>query len=202
MKLSMRVVLVLVVLLILLVPLGITLTVGWRPFLGPRARPLTDRKFEVTPARFERGKYLVNGIVGCVDCHSEHDATQNGAPPKEGRQGAGVLFLQDPSLGILYAPNITSDRDTGIGNWTDDQIARAIREGIGGDGRALFPIMPYPNFRNLSDEDLASVIVYMRSIPAIKNAVPRTAINFPINRLIMGVPEPITGPVQDPEMSN
>jgi len=113
-----------------------------------------------------------------------------------------VLFLDDPSLGKLYASNITPDRETGIGNWTDDEIARAIREGIGGDGRVLFPIMPYPNFRNLSDEDLASVIVYMRSIPAIKNAVPKTAINFPINRLIMGVPQPITGPVKDPDMSN
>src|SRR5215831_5410490 len=202
MKLLLRIAFVLVVLLILLVPLGITLTVGWRPFLGPRARPLTDRKFEVTPTRLERGKYLVNGIVGCVDCHSEHDPTLEGAPPKSGREGAGVLFLQDPSLGKVYASNITPDKETGIGNWTDDQIARAVREGIGGDGRALFPIMPYRNFRNLSDEDLASVIVYMRSIPAIKNAVPKTLINFPINRLIMSAPEPISGSVQDPEMSN
>jgi cytochrome c553 len=202
MKLLIRVVLSLVVLMIVLVPIGITFTIGWRPFLGPRVRALTDRKFEATTARLERGKYLVNGVVGCLYCHSEHDSTREGAPAKAGREGAGVLFLQGPSLGKLYAGNITPDRETGIGNWTDDQIARSIREGIGGDGRALFPIMPYQNFRKLSDEDLASVIVYMRSVPAIKNAVPKTAINFPINRLIMSVPEPITGPVKDPQMSN
>jgi mono/diheme cytochrome c family protein len=202
MKLLIRVVLIVVALMIVLVPIGITFTVGWQPFLGPRVRPLTDRKFEATTARLERGRYLVNGVVGCLYCHSEHDATREGAPAKAGREGAGVLFLHDPSLGTLYASNITPAHETGIGNWTDDQIARAIQEGIGGDGRALFPIMPYPNFRTLSDEDLASVIVYMRSIPAIKNAVPKTAINFPINRLMMGVPEPITGPVHDLEMSN
>jgi mono/diheme cytochrome c family protein len=196
-----RAIFVVIVILIVLVPLAITFTVGWRPFIGPRVRQLTDRKFEVTPARMERGKYLVNGIVGCVDCHSEHDPTLEGAPPKAGREGAGVLFLQDANLGKVYASNITPDKETGIGNWTDDQIARAIREGIGSDGRALFPIMPYRNFRNLSDEDLAAVVVYMRSIPPVRNAVPKTAINFPVNRLIMTVPEPISEPVHDPDMS-
>src|SRR5215831_6330437 len=202
MKLLFRIALLLIALLIVLIPVAITFTIGWRPVLGPRARPLTDRMFEATPARLERGKYLVKGVVGCLDCHSEHDTTQDGTPPKAGREGAGVLFLQDPSLGKLYASNITPDNETGIGNWTDDQIARAVREGIGGDGRALFPIMPYRNFRNMSDEDLAAVIVYMRSIPAIRNVVPKSAIKFPVNRLIMGVPEPIAGPVLDPEMSN
>src|SRR5262249_34863163 len=171
--------------LIIVVPLVITFTIGWRPLLGPRVRPLSDRKFEATPARLERGKYLVNAVVGCVDCHSEHDPTLEGAPAKPGHEGAGVLFFQDPNLGKVYASNITPDKETGIGNWTDDQIARAVREGTGGDGRALFPIMPYRNFRNLSDEDLASIIVYIRSIPPIRNVVPKTVINFPINRLIM-----------------
>jgi hypothetical protein len=123
MKLFIRVVLILVMLLIVLVPIGITFTIGWRPFLGPRARPLTDRKFEATTARLERGKYLVNAVVGCLDCHSEHDVTREGAPPKAGREGAGVLFLHDPGLGTLYASNITPERETGIGTWTDDQIA-------------------------------------------------------------------------------
>jgi hypothetical protein len=164
-------------------------------------RDLTDRKIEVTPERLERGKYLVNGIAGCLDCHSEHEPTLEGAPVKAGREGAGVLFLQDPNVGKVYASNITADKETGIGNWTDDQIARAVREGIGGDGRALFPIMPYRNFRNLSDEDLASVIVFLRSVPSVRNIVPKTVINFPVNRLIMSLPEPITTPVKDPDMS-
>jgi mono/diheme cytochrome c family protein len=188
--------------LVILLPLAITFTIGWRPFLGPQLRPLSDRRFEATPPRLERGRYLVEAVTGCLDCHSEHDGSQRGNPTKSGREGAGVLFLNDPSLGTLYASNITPDNETGIGNWTDDQIARAIREGIGGDGRALFPIMPYQNFRELSDEDLASVITYIRSIPSIRNAVPKTRINFPLSRLIMTMPQPITEPVHDPELSD
>lgn len=61
---------------------------------------------------------------------------------------------------FVTAPNITPDRETGSGAWTDDMLARAIREGISHDGRALFPIMPYTQYRYLSDEDLASVVVY------------------------------------------
>ncbi|HEY1272326.1 MAG TPA: c-type cytochrome, partial [Terriglobales bacterium] len=87
------------------------------------------------------------------------------------------------------------DPDTGVGNWTDDQLARAIREGIGHDGRALFPMMPYGRFRNMSDEDLASVIVYLRSLPAIRHPLPTTEVVFPVNYLIRGVPQPITTPV-------
>jgi hypothetical protein len=68
---------------------------------------------------------------------------------------------------VLYALNITCDKETGIGSWTDDQIARAIREGIGCGDRALFPTMPYQKFRHLSDEDLASVVAYIRTVPPV-----------------------------------
>ena len=80
-------------------------------------------------------------------------------------------------------------------------LARAIREGIGHDGRALFPFMPYPDFRYASDEDLASVIVYLRSIPPIRKALPTTEIIFPVKYLIRSVPQPITEPVPEPDVS-
>ena len=70
------------------------------------------------------------------------------------------------------APNLTPDPETGAGSWTDDQLARAMREGVGHDGRALFPIMPYQHYRNMSDEDLASVVVYLRSLPPVHNQLP------------------------------
>jgi mono/diheme cytochrome c family protein len=197
-----KIVLIAILLLVVLVPAGITWTIGWRPFLGPRARPLSNRRFESTPARLERGRYLVTGVAGCIECHSERDTTAEDLPIKPGREGAGTLFLSNPALGTVYASNITPDKETGIGNWSDDQIARAVREGIGGDGRALFPIMPYLNFRHMSDEDLAAVIVYIRSIPPVKNALAKTAIQFPVSRFIMAVPEPITEPVRDPDLSS
>jgi mono/diheme cytochrome c family protein len=103
--------------------------------------------------------------------------------------------------GDVRPPNITPDKDTGAGNWTDDQLARAIREGIGYDGRALFPFMPYENFRYLSDEDLASVIVYLRSLPPVRREVPKTELIFPVRYLIRSVPQPVVAPVAEPDKS-
>ena len=81
--------------------------------------------------------------------------------------------------GSVHAPNITPDPETGAGNWSDDQLARAIREGIGHDGRALFPFMPYLGLRALSDEDLASIIVYLRSLPPVRQSRPTTDADLP-----------------------
>ena len=88
----------------------------------------------------------------------------------------------------MIAPNISPDPETGIGNWTDDEIARAIQEGVNKDGRALFPVMPYMRFRNFTDEDLASVVVYLRSIPPVKNAMRLTKLNFPLNFIVKTIP--------------
>lgn len=183
-----------------LIALGITFTIGWRPVIGPRVRALTDRKFESSPERLARGRYLVEGVLGCLDCHSERDWNQPGAPSIESKKGGGAPFPDGP--GKLFAPNITPDKETGAGQWTDDMLARAIREGISHDGRALFPIMPYQNYRRMSDEDLAAVIVYLRSIPAVRNSLPRSEIDFPLNRLINSVPEPVTSTVVDPDLSD
>ena len=189
-----------VILVLILLSLGITFTIGWRPFIGPRTRALTDRRFEATADRLERGKYLVDSVMGCLGCHSESDSSKPGAPPAKGRLGAGARW-EDANLPWVVAPNITPDKETGAGNWTDDMLARAIREGIGHDGRTLFPIMPYQNYRNLSDEDLASVIVYIRSLPAVRNQLPTTQIPFPMSFLIKTVPQPVTAPVPAPDLS-
>src|SRR5712664_981359 len=179
-----------VVVLLILISLAITFTIGWRPIIGPRARALTDRKFQSTPARLERGKYLVHSVMGCVGCHSDPDLSKPGAPPVAGRLGAGTIW-KDSDTPWLVAPNITPDKETGAGNWSDDTLARAIREGIGHDGRALFPIMPYLSYQSMSDEDLASVIVYIRTLPAIRNSLPATNIPFPLNFLIKSAPRPL-----------
>jgi mono/diheme cytochrome c family protein len=191
-----RIVLVLGLLLIA----GITATIGWRPFIGPRARALTDRRIESTPQRLERGRYLVNHVNACAFCHSELDTSVEGLPVKAGMAVAGRNWAGE-GIPWLTAPNLTPDRGTGAGTWTDDMIARAIREGIGHDGRALFPIMPYANFRKMSDEDLASVIVYVRSVPPVRHELPATAIPFPVSRFINAVPQPVDGVVPPPDLS-
>ena len=193
---------VLITLLIIVVTLsvGITFTVGWRPIIGAKKRPLTDRTFEATPQRLGRGKYLVDGVLGCFGCHTDADWSKPGAPPVAGREGSGHVW-SDQDMPWLVAPNITPDKETGAGNWSDDTLARSIREGIGHDGRALFPIMPYRNYRDLSDEDLASVIAYLRTMPPVRNQLPTTKMPFPLNYLIQNVPQPVNAPVPQPDQS-
>lgn len=182
--------------LVLLVAGGLT-AVGWQVVLGPRARPLTNRTFERTPARLARGQYLVEGPAACFHCHSDHDLTDPEYPIKQDMKGAG-WHLPIPELGAVYAPNITPDPETGIGTWSDDAIARAIQEGVDVNGRALFPVMPYLNFRNLDSEDLASIVVYLRSIRPVKNAVPVTKLIVPLNFLVNTMPQPLASHADPP----
>ncbi|MCU1384121.1 MAG: hypothetical protein JWL71_2818 [Acidobacteria bacterium] len=185
---------------VVVLAVAITATVGWRPLIGPAARPLTDRKFESTPARVERGKYMFTAASACIGCHSEWDRTIDGHPAKAGAEGAGRTWA-DENMPWLTAPNLTPDVETGAGTWSDDMFARAIREGIGHDGRTLFPVMPYARFAAMSDEDLASIVVYLRTLPAIRRALPKTKIPFPPGPLINSLPRPITAPVPAPDMS-
>jgi mono/diheme cytochrome c family protein len=174
---------------------GISGTIGWRPFIGPKVRPLTERRFDPTPGRLERGRYLATtGGVACVLCHSELTPTADGVAIVPGTEFAGRNWAPDGTP-FVTAGNLTPDPETGIGSRSDDALARAIREGISHDGRALFPIMPYEKLRVMSDEDVASVIVFLRSLAPIKRDLPRTAIPFPLSRLINGVPQPVDGSV-------
>ena len=196
-----RTILLILLALLVLVSLGITFTIGWRPIIGAQKRTLTDRKFEVTSARLERGRYLVDSVNGCFGCHTDLDWSKPGAPPLAGREGSGHIWA-DQDLPWLVAPNITPDKETGVGNWNDDALARAIREGISHDGRALFPIMPYPHYRQMSDEDLASIVVYLRSVPPVRNQLPVTKMPFPLNFLMNNMPQPVNAPVPPPDQSS
>ena len=194
-----KILLISLLVLVVVLVVAISLTIGWRPFIGPRARPLSSRKFESTPQRLERGRYVFNALSACSDCHSPHDVNQPGVPIIEGALGSGEVMPFDGLPGRVVAPNLTPDPQTGSGTWTDDQLARAIREGVGHDGRALFPMMPYGLYKDMSDEDLASVVVYIRSLPPVNHPLPATDIIFPVKYLIRTVPQPITAPVNAPD---
>jgi hypothetical protein len=187
--------------LLVLVAIGIVATVGIRPIIGPRARALTDRTFDPTPARMERGRYLATAVSGCLYCHSELDWSSPGFPVRPGTEGGGRSWAEE-GLPWMSAPNITPHAEAGAGDWSDDTLARSIREGVGHDGRALFPLMPYHQFRFMSDEDLASVIVYIRSLEPLARQQLPPAIPFPVNRLINSLPEPLEGPVPDPDRTS
>jgi mono/diheme cytochrome c family protein len=189
------------VLLLLVVVVGIQAVVGWRALVfGPKARALTNRTFEATPERLERGRYLVETRHGCVFCHTERDWRAPGGPPRADRLGAGVVWSVE-GMPWLTAPNITPDPGTGIGKWSDDAVARAIREGIGLDGRALFSLMPYEEYRRIPDEDLAAIVVYIRSLTPVVNPLPASRLPFPLGFVMRGVPRPLEGPVPPPDLS-
>ena len=185
--------------LTVLVAAGITFTIGWHPFIGPRARTTAARTIERTPERLARGKYLAENVAGCIDCHTPHDWSSRSSV--DANLGAGEEIPLKDLPGKIFAPNITPDPETGAGTWTDDQLARAIREGVGHDGRALFNLMPYEHYRTMSDEDLSSVIVYLRAIPPVRHEVPKTEMIFPVKYLMRNVPQPVTDPVPPPDLS-
>lgn len=122
-----------------------------------------------------RGRTLVEGIAGCGNCH-----TPNGPQGKvAGKNLAGGFMEENPAFRAVAA-NITPDRETGIGAWTDAEIARAIREGISRDGRVMGPPMPFELYRKLSDADTAAIIAYLRSVPAVRNAVEKSTYRIPL----------------------
>jgi len=164
------------------------------------ARPLRDVRFERTPKRLERGRYLAEGVLQCFVCHSDRDPDKPGAPPVEGKRGAGHIWYDEPGR-RLVAPNLTPDPETGAGKWTDDMFARAIREGVGHDGRPLHPQMWYDAFRNLSDGDVASVVAYLRTIPPVKNPLPPTLLAKGRKEQIARMLKPLTAPVPEPDLS-
>jgi mono/diheme cytochrome c family protein len=124
----------------------------------------------------ERGKYLVQSVVACGNCHFQRGP--QGEPLFDKGLSGGMLF-DEPGF-KAYAANITPDPATGIGKWTDAQLARAIREGVRPDQSVIGPPMPIEFYRNMSDDDLASIILYLRVQPPVANQVPRSKYDMPL----------------------
>lgn len=117
----------------------------------------------------ERGKYLVT-IGGCNDCHTPGHFF--GKPDLSRQLGGSEVGFELPNLGVFYGPNLTMDKDTGIGGWTDAQIAKALTRGIRPDGRQLAPIMPWQALAVLTKADVGAIIGYLKSLPPVRNKVP------------------------------
>lgn len=168
-----------------------TLLLGGCALFKAASRPAPDMKIEQTPERVARGKYLTSSVAACMACHSPLDAKTHMIVP--GTMGAGGRkFGKDEGLPAdIYSSNITPDPETGLGNWTDGEVMRALREGVSKDGRALFPVMPYPNYHHMSDEDAMAIVAYLRTIPPIKNRIPGYTLPFPVNAVINTLPKPV-----------
>lgn len=127
------------------------------------------------PASLARGAYLMNAVAACGNCHTPLGPQG----PDMGARLSGRL-LEDRDIWTVRAPNITMDPETGIGGWTDEEIIRAIREGVRPDGSVIGPPMPIGLYRGMSDADAQALVDYMRSLPPVRNAVARSAYRVPV----------------------
>jgi len=141
-------------------------------------------------ALIERGEYLVEGIVGCGNCHSGRNDAGELVP---GLEYGGNFVIEEPGF-RAYAPNISPHPENGIGRWTDREIELAIREGIGRDGQVLGPPMAFPFYRDISTNDMNAIIAYLRSVPAVDRVVPRSTYTM---ELPPNWGPPVTAPVPD-----
>jgi mono/diheme cytochrome c family protein len=130
-------------------------------------------------ATMEQGKYLVESVTICFECHSERNFSKPGWPIPQGRVGSGRILWGEGSPNQVVAPNITPDKATGIGDWSDEEIIRAVRDGIGKKGTLLNPEMPSRYFHSLGDVELRSIVLYLRSIPPVSNRLPEMAAYVP-----------------------
>jgi len=117
----------------------------------------------------EHGKYLTEA-ADCEACH-----TVEGGQPFAG----GRPF--DTEYGTLYSPNITPDPETGIGSWSDAEFLRAVHEGVGKDGKNLYPAFPYNSYTQLADEDVLAIKKYLFSLAPVKNKAPESTLRAPYN---------------------
>lgn len=144
-------------------------------------------KVEVTPERIQHGAYLANHVSLCMDCHSTRDWTKFSGPMIKGTNGkGGEFFNEDMGFpGKFYSKNITP---AGLKDWTDGEIFRLITTGVDKNGKAIFPVMPYPYYAQMDKEDIYDIIAYIRSLPPLENQVPERSVDFPMNFILNTIP--------------
>lgn len=140
-----------------------------QPAAPPAAAP-------AAPTLVDQGRYLATA-GDCVSCH-----TRPGGQPF-----SGGLALKTP-FGTLYSPNITPDKETGIGGWTEEQFARALHAGVGGNGDHLYPVFPYTAYTKITDEDVHAIFAYIQSLQPVSYTPPKNEMKFPfsIRALMIG----------------
>ncbi len=148
-------------------------------------------QIDSSPKQVERGRYLSHHVSVCMDCHSTRNWDFFSAPIVPGTEGqGGEAFTEAIGLpGNIYSKNITPTR---MRSWTDGELVQAITEGYSKEHGAQFPIMPYPWYGTMTQEDAHAVVAYLRTLPPLQNEVPDTELNFPLNIIVRTMPRPAT----------
>ena len=139
---------------------------AWQPAISPLAQPPA---IDTNQTLIEQGARVAE-LGDCMQCHT----TQNGKPY------AGGLPLATP-FGKIYSTNITPDVETGIGSWTEEAFARALRKGVSRDGHLLYPAFPYPHFTHMSDEDVTALYAYLMARTPVHAPAKTNELTFPLN---------------------
>lgn len=150
-------------------------------------------------ASIARGEEIFKYQAHCWSCHQTPENHDKMVP------SGGLEFdltNVGPGFGKFYSPNLTSDLETGLGGWTDGEVVQALREGVRKDRAPLFPIMPIDWYHGMADDDVLAVVSYLRTLPAVKHAVPVREPTFVLKALfafgMIGPKAPVTGPVVAP----
>ena len=164
----------------------------------PNVGAAPDMKVELTPERIARGEYLANHVTVCIDCHSGRDWSKFSGPIVEGTLGkGGELFDQKFGFpGSYTSKNITP---ANISDWTDGELFRVITTGVTKDGRAMFPVMPYRYYGQMDEEDIKSIIAYIRTLKPIENKTAECVSDFPMNFIINTIPKKASFQKRPPE---
>lgn len=137
--------------------------------LAAATAPALAQNAPVQGEELRRGEYLAR-IMDCGGCHT--GGALIGQPdPRLALAGSNIGFAI-PNLGYFYPPNLTPDRETGLGTWTEEQVVTAVRTGVRPDSRVLAPIMPWHAYAALTDSDARALVRYLRSLPPVRNQVP------------------------------
>jgi mono/diheme cytochrome c family protein len=173
--------------------------IGYIIWFQPRI-PVQNLKVVESPDRIERGRYLANHVLVCIDCHSTRDWTRFSGPVVSGTEGkGGEKFDQSVGFpGSFIAANITPYK---ISEWTDGELYRAITSGVGKGNRPFFPVMPYLYYRELDNEDIFSVMAYIRTLKPVAYDPEPSSADFPMNIILHLIPKP-AHPAKAPDRSD
>lgn len=154
----------------------------------PNVEASPQLEVQHTPQQVERGRYLANHVALCMDCHSERVWTKYSGPLNPESLGkGGEIFDENMGFpGVFYSKNITPYN---LQHWTDGEIFRLITTGVNKDGKAIFPVMPYPFYRNMAVEDVEAIIAYLRTLEPVESVVPESKASFPLNFILRTIPE-------------
>ena len=184
MKTLLKIVAGVVVLLVVVAACGF----GYMMLAYPKVPAAPSITLDSAPERIARGEYLANHVVGCTTCHSQRDWAKFSGPVVPGTVGGGGQMFDLGPAGVIYSKNITP---AAIGPWSDGELLRAVTSGVSRDGSPLFPLMPFPHYGVMSQDDVHAVLAYIRTLKAIEGApIPAKKISFPLNLIARTIPAP------------